>query len=107
MTMTDLTDHNFIDNFRKAESLTFDDDIPEDPNILETRFYGGDRTLHRSSLLNVETYKGKVVSVWFRCCALPFDQHDVDGQRAEDMNRMYQGKIPSIHGIEIVDDVSK
>jgi hypothetical protein len=53
--------------------------------------YGGDRTIHRTEELNVELDKtGKVVSVWFRCMALPFDQTVVDDERAAEMRAMYE-----------------
>ena len=58
-------------------------------------FYGGSGTIHGTTKVNVETCNGKVVSVWFRCCALPFDQTDVDRLRADEMNHMYKGRYPN------------
>lgn len=51
--------------------------------------YGHKNTLHQTQRVNVELDKdGKVVSVWFRCMALPFDQIVVDPARASKMRRM-------------------
>jgi hypothetical protein len=53
------------------------------------RFYGGEGTIHGTSCVNVETHDGKVVSVWFRCQGLPYDQTEVDVNRSMEMTRMY------------------
>ena len=53
--------------------------------------YGHDRTIYRTTKLDVETKDGKVVAVWFRCMALPFQQSEVGAERAEDMAEMYAG----------------
>ena len=66
-----------------------------------TEFYGGNGTIHGSTCVNVETINGKVVSVWFRCCHLPFDQTEVDAGRAADMTRMYEGGAPTLVGVQI------
>lgn len=52
--------------------------------------YGYDKTIHGTTILNVEVDKktGKVVSVWFRCMALPFDVREVGPERAKEMRRM-------------------
>lgn len=57
----------------------------------KTRLYGHDKTIHRTTLLNVEVdgKTGEVVSVWFRCMALPFDVTKVAKSRADDMRQMY------------------
>jgi hypothetical protein len=48
--------------------------------------YGNNGTIHRTQKLNVEIDKrGGVVSIWFRCCALPFDVTVVDESRAIEM----------------------
>lgn len=49
------------------------------------RFYGGDNTIHQTEQLQVEVSNGRVVSVWFRCQMLPFEQVDVAGPRAASM----------------------
>lgn len=54
-----------------------------------TRFYGGEGTIHGTQHLHVETFRGTVVAVWFRCQPLPFEQCEVDGPRATDMEEMY------------------
>jgi len=54
----------------------------------EKLHYGDDKTWHGTQLLNVETKDGKVVSVWFRCMALPFDQTEVGEDRASEMEQM-------------------
>ena len=53
--------------------------------------YGHNKTIHGTQLLNIEQDKnGKVVSVWFRCCALPFDITRVGKERSEEMSHMYK-----------------
>lgn len=51
--------------------------------------YGYDGTIHSTTHLHVETNKGKVVAVWFRCMPIPFEQCPVDPERAAEMERMY------------------
>jgi hypothetical protein len=49
------------------------------------RYYGGGGTIHGTGHVSVETDKdGNVVSVWFRCCPLPFKQSKVDTNRADE-----------------------
>jgi hypothetical protein len=51
--------------------------------------YGHNGTIHHTQKLNIEIDKrGGVVSVWFRCCALPFDVTVVDESRAIEMANM-------------------
>ena len=51
--------------------------------------YGHNKTIHGTQKVNVEVdKKGNVVSVWFRCMALPFDSRVVNDERAADMRRM-------------------
>ena len=51
--------------------------------------YGHNKTIHGSQKVNVELdKKGRVVSVWFRCCPLPFDATVVDKERAAEMMYM-------------------
>jgi hypothetical protein len=51
--------------------------------------YGHNKTIHGTQRLDVEVdHKGRVVSVWFRCCALPFNVVVVDQERAKEMIRM-------------------
>lgn len=69
--------------------------MPMEPSR-NTRYYGGNGTIHGSTIVNVETRNGKVVSVWFRCLALPFDQSECDQQRADDMVKMYADNTPSL-----------
>ena len=47
--------------------------------------YGNGGTIHQSKELDVETYNGKVIAVWFRCAMLPFEQAEVSKSRMEDM----------------------
>ena len=66
--------------------------------------YGRNNTIHRTKLLNIEVDKktGEVVSVWFRCLALPFDVTEVDKQRADEMKEMYQRPdIVKINAVEV------
>jgi hypothetical protein len=48
----------------------------------ESTYYGDGGTIHSTTWLDVETFQGTVVAVWFRCRSLPFQQHEVDGRRA-------------------------
>ena len=50
--------------------------------------YGRNKTIHRTKLLNIEIDKrtGRIVSVWFRCMALPFDITKVDRTRVNEKN---------------------
>lgn len=53
------------------------------------RIYGHDKTIHRTTQLDVEVDKnGEVVAVWFRCQPLPFRQSNVDDWRAKSMRAM-------------------
>jgi len=67
--------------------------------------YGDDKTIHRTSMVNVELDKhGQVVSVWFRCHPVPFDQHVASDDRAEEMRSMYRGNsIPGVKAIVFED----
>jgi hypothetical protein len=66
-----------------------------------TRYYGDGGTVHSSTHLDVETYNGQVVSVWFRCMPLPFEQHEIDTHRANDLTSMYEGINSELHGLEV------
>jgi hypothetical protein len=51
--------------------------------------YGYDGTIHGTKHLDVEIDEdGEVVSVWFRCCALPFKATVVGRDRAAEMHQM-------------------
>jgi hypothetical protein len=51
--------------------------------------YGHDGTIHGTQKLNIEVDRdGNVVSVWFRCMALPFDVTKVSTDRAVEMEQM-------------------
>lgn len=68
------------------------------------RHYGDEGTIHRTGEVNVELDRsGQVVAVWFRCAMLPFTQHVVDEQRAQDMRRHPVTKLPRITAIDFVD----
>jgi hypothetical protein len=71
----------------------------------KVRFYGRDKTIHQTTELDVETDKnGKVVAVWFRCQALPFQQVTVEKDRALRMETMYKdGEIPYLLGVDVED----
>lgn len=68
--------------------------------------YGHDKTIHRTELLNIEVDKdGNVVSVWFRCMALPFSVSIADDNRAESMRRMYtEDNIKPLVAVEVKDE---
>jgi hypothetical protein len=67
----------------------------------DSRYYGGAGTIHRTRCLDVETFNGTVVSVWFRCQLLPFQQVEVHGTRATEMEHAY-GDWQQHPGVEIV-----
>lgn len=71
--------------------------------------YGHNKTIHRTGEVNVELDKdGKVVSVWFRCMALPFTQNVVGDDRADEMRGMYnRASIRPILAIEVADDTDE
>lgn len=69
-----------------------------------TRYYGDGGTIHHTTNINVELYKGKVVGVWFRCQYLPFTHTEVDIVRSLELNHMYEVQpAPEIHGVEVKD----
>lgn len=73
---------------------------------MNVMIYGHNKTIHHSKEINVEVDKnGKVVAVWFRCLALPFTQHVIDDQRADEMNYLYDNRKNPIE-IEAIDYVS-
>lgn len=51
----------------------------------KSQVYGHDGTIHQTTHLDVETYKGRVTAVWFRCATLAFEQHEVNEDRFLDM----------------------
>lgn len=63
-----------------------------------TEFYGSAGTVHGTTEVDVETYKGRVIAVWFRCMRLPFKQETTDAERAAEMRRVGDQKI-EVHGI--------
>jgi hypothetical protein len=68
--------------------------------------YGRNKTIHRTKLLNVEVDEktGEVVSVWFRCLALPFDVTKVNKSRSSEMKNMYKNNsIADINAIEVIE----
>jgi hypothetical protein len=71
--------------------------------MIKKFIYGRENTIHHTKLLNIETDNktGEVVSVWFRCMALPFDVTEVDKERANEMRKAYkENKIMNINAIE-------
>lgn len=73
--------------------------------LAEGRFYGDGGTIHThtSRWVDVEIHEAHVVSVWFRCQLLPFQEHAVTGERAVEMFGAYDGKPPGISGVFVVD----
>jgi hypothetical protein len=79
----------------------------------ESRYYGNGGTIHGSTQLDVETYRGTVVAVWFRCQLLPFRQREADQARAIEMERASWGDPPmngegvnarlKLTGVEVLD----
>lgn len=64
--------------------------------------YGDDKTIHGTREVNVERDPdtGEVVAVWFRCMLLPFTDHVVEAERAEEMGRAYHTRPKGIIAIE-------
>jgi len=69
----------------------------------KSRFYGDGGTIHDAAGLDVEVHEGRVVSVWFRCQALPFAQVEVGAERAREMVTM--AAEVRITGVEVRDSV--
>lgn len=71
------------------------------------RFYGANKTIHRTGHVDVEVDEnGQVVAVWFRCQALAFKQSNVDSERAKEMKNMYDAdELPDIVGFRLKDKV--
>lgn len=65
------------------------------------RYYGDGGTIHAATRLDVETYNGAVVAVWFRCQQLPFSQTEATAQRATQMQAM--SGLPLLTGVEVLD----
>lgn len=69
-----------------------------------SRYYGDGGTIHHTTAVNVELFKGKVVAVWFRCQILPFTQHETGRDRAREMGEAYiLDRMPKITGVEVLD----
>lgn len=67
--------------------------------------YGDDQTIHRTGHLDVEVdASGRVVAVWFRCSLVPFEQHDVGPDRAQEMLRV--NALPAVKAIVFASDVN-
>lgn len=67
-----------------------------------SEYYGDGVTIHDTTQLDVETYRGEVVSVWFRCRVMPFKQHRVEKARSTEMKDLYAGMDPvELTGVEI------
>ena len=70
---------------------------------MKTFTYGKTNTIHRTKLVNVEvdSNTGEVVSVWFRCLALPFDVNKVDKNRVKEMKEMSKRNTTKIDAIVV------
>ena len=70
---------------------------------MKTFTYGKTNTIHRTKLVNVEvdSNTGEVVSVWFRCLALPFDVTKVDKNRVKEMKEMSKRHTTKIDAIVV------
>ena len=78
-----------FDRFKKTP------DLRESPN-----YYGDTKTIHGTGHVDIETYNGEVVAVWFRCTTLPFEQHTVGKYRADEMRAADGFTDRPIRGIE-------
>lgn len=68
----------------------------------ESRYYGDGGTIHHTGHVDIETDRGEVVSVWYRCQLLPFEQKvDVTADRANEMRLAYAEHIPVLTGVEV------
>jgi hypothetical protein len=70
--------------------------------------YGHGGTIHGTNHVDVETdAEGNVVAVWFRCCAIPFEQmkhNKYSNNRVQAMKNLYKNKqAPKLHAIVIED----
>ena len=66
--------------------------------------YGDQRTIHGTEHLDIELdSEGKVVSVWFRCMALPFQSTVVGYDRAAEMRTMSKGvnETYKLHAVKV------
>jgi len=98
-----------VDDLEELESLKKKDcEIKEKKIMKSKRFiYGRNNTIHRTKILNIEIDEKtkEVVSVWFRCMALPFDINKVDRTRANEMKKTYkENKMIQINAIEIEEE---
>ena len=88
-----VSDEEVIKVFKNPKLLHYgDDDSPR-----------GRNTVWGTAWLDVEASSdGKVVAVWFRCMPLPFKQHRVNKQRAEEMVDMYrQNSDAKLKAVEV------
>lgn len=89
---------------RRAKGLTAAD-LPDNQGVYSDAswIYGRDNTYQHTEYFDVETRDGKVVAVWFRCQMVPFQQTEVDRQRASDMKSVYDGspEVPRVVSIEL------
>jgi hypothetical protein len=68
------------------------------------RYYGDGGTWHQTERLDVEVDEaGRVVSVWFRCQMIPFEQVQVGRERAIEMRSANTG-LPRLTGVELLDE---
>lgn len=68
--------------------------------------YGRNNTIHQTTDLNIEVDEksGEVISVWFRCKALPFTVSKVDKHRVREMTAHYNSEnIPEVIAVELKD----
>lgn len=85
-----------INRIRRAHKLLLEAESKDDAGAY---IYGEDRTIHRTTWLDVETFHGTVVAVWYRCMMLPFNQTEVEGPRATEMEFATDRLSADIHGI--------
>jgi hypothetical protein len=64
---------------------------------------GSRNTIHASTHFDVETKDGKVVAIWFRCLLVPFEQHEIDEDRARDLTDAFPLNI-TVLGLEVQRD---
>lgn len=87
-----------LDRIRRAYNLLLEEETKTQSG---TYLYGDNRTIQRTGWLDVETFQGTVVSVWYRCLMLPFNQHEVNGPRATSMEESHKNIDHFITGIQI------
>ena len=91
---------NFFKNYLRGIQVF--NKLVAEPAEPTTFLYGDEGTIHRTKYLHVETYKGHVTAVWFRCMRLPFEQVTVSEPRAVEMTEAgIQSPAPALVAVKL------